>query len=237
MPKSILDGVKLLIFDLDGVIFDIVDAIRKSAADGIQKYGLKTSIEETMADLAYLIEKLQAIPIPKIVLDSYEMLKIPALEGISLIKRLRIALYFYARFREYKDDAKLFPKIDEIIKKLAARQLSLAVFTNQKASYAQEVLQKYGLGQYFGKIFGFNEVAKTKPDPEGILKLMDAFGIKDPNAVIYLGDMVTDVQAGLAARVKVIAVGSGLVAKEKLQKENPTYFVNDTTELAKLFGL
>jgi HAD superfamily hydrolase (TIGR01549 family) len=236
MPKNILDGVKLLIFDLDGVIFDIVEAIRKSAADGIEKYGLKTSIEDTMVDLAYLIEKLQAVPIPQIVLNSYTLLQIPALEGFSLIKRLRIALHFYARFREYKNDAKIFPKIDDFIKKLAAKQIPLAVFTNQKASYAQEVLHKFGLAQYFGKIFGFNEVAKTKPDPEGIVKLMQAYGIKDPSSVIYIGDMVTDIQAGLAAKVKIIAIGSGLVAKEKLQKENPTYFVNDTAELIKLFG-
>jgi len=237
MPKNILDGVKLFIFDLDGVIFDVVEAIRRSAADGIQKYDLDTTIEETMADLAYLVEKLQAVPIPQIVLNSYELLKIPALEGISLIKRLQITLYFYARFREYKNDAKLFPGIDEIIKKLAAKHIPLAIFTNQKASYAQEVLQKFGLAQYFGKIFGYNEVSKTKPDPEGIVKLMEAFKIKDPNSVIYIGDMITDIQAGEAARVRIIAIGSGLVAKEKLQKESPTYFVNDTAELAKLLTL
>ncbi|OLS16058.1 MAG: HAD-superfamily hydrolase [Promethearchaeota archaeon CR_4] len=234
MSQNILEGVKLVIFDLDGVIFDIVGAIRRSAADGIQKYDLKTTIEDTMADLAHLVEKLQAVPIPQIVLNSYELLKIPALDGIPLLKRLQITLYFYARFREYKNEAKLFPRIDEIIKQLAARQIPLAIFTNQKASYAQEVLQKFGLAQYFNKIFGFNEVKKTKPDPEGIVKLMDAFKIKNPNAVIYVGDMITDIQAGLAARVKIIAVGSGLVAKEKLQKENPTHFVNDTAELANL---
>jgi HAD superfamily hydrolase (TIGR01549 family) len=237
LPKNILDGVKLFIFDLDGVIFDVAEAIRRSAVDGIQKYELKTSIEELMVDLAYLIEKLQAVPIPQIVLNSYELLKIPALEGISLIKRLEIALYFYARFREYKNDAKLFPGIGEIIKKIAAKQIPLAIFTNQKASYAQEVLQKYGIAQYFSKIFGYNEVSKTKPDPEGIIKLIQAFGIKDPNSVFYVGDMITDIQAGLAARVKIIAVGSGLVVKEKLQKESPTYFVKDTAELSQLLRL
>ena len=236
MPK-VLDGVKLVILDLDGVIFDIIDAIRQSAADGIEKYQLKTTIEETMADLARLIEILQATPIPKIVLDSYELLKIPALEGYSLIKRLRIALYFYARFREYKDSATIFPRIDEIIKTLAERAINVAVFTNQKASYAREVLDRFNLAEYITQIFGFNEVSKTKPDPEGILKLMEVYDIKDPRQVVYVGDMITDVEAGLAAQVKTIAVGSGLVAKEKLQDAQPTYFVNDIPELADLFEI
>ncbi|HMF30033.1 MAG TPA: HAD family hydrolase [Candidatus Lokiarchaeia archaeon] len=236
MPK-ILDGVKLVIFDLDGVIFDIIDAIRRSAEDGINKYSLKASVEETMADLAVLIERFQSIPIPQIILQSYELLKIPALEGFSLIKRLRIALYFYARFREYKDSAIIFPRIDEIIKNLADRAINVAVFTNQKASYAREVLERFALAEYVKKIFGFNEVSKTKPDPEGILKLMDAFGIKDPKQVIYVGDMITDVEAGLAAKVKTIAVGSGLVAKEKLQAAHPTFFVDDVPGLATLLGM
>jgi HAD superfamily hydrolase (TIGR01549 family) len=236
MPK-VLDGVKLVILDLDGVIFDIIDAIRQSAADGIEKYQLKTTIEETMADLARLIEILQATPIPKIVLDSYELLKIPALEGYSLIKRLQIALYFYARFREYKDSASIFPRIDEIIKGLADRAINVAVFTNQKASYAREVLERFNLAEFVTQIFGFNEVSKTKPDPEGILKLMEVNDIKDPQQVVYVGDMITDVEAGLAAQVKTIAVGSGLVAKEKLQDAQPTYFVNDIPELAELFEI
>lgn len=236
MPKF-LDGVTLVIFDLDGVIFDVTNAIKQSAIDGLKKYDLKTSVEDIMVDLAQLIEKLQAVPIPQIILQSYEILKIPALEGISLIKRLQIALYFYARFREYKDSASIFPKVDEIIKKIAARGIKLACCTNQKASYAREVLERFGLGEYFQQVFGFNEVTKTKPDPEGILKLMEIFGVKNPKQVVYVGDMITDVEAGLSAKVKTIAVGSGLVAKEKLQAAHPTAYVNDIPELAKLFGI
>ena len=36
MPKF-LDGVKLVIFDLDGVILDVIDAIRRSAAEWNRK--------------------------------------------------------------------------------------------------------------------------------------------------------------------------------------------------------
>ena len=192
--------------------------------NGIAKYNLKTSIEDTMAGLAHLIEILQATPIPKIVLNSYELIKIKASEGISLITRLRIALYFYARFREYKDSASLFPRLTKSLKNWLLAELPWPALPSQKPNIAREVLEQFGSEGYFKQIFGFNEVTKTKPDPEGILKLMEIFNIKNPQQVVYIGDMLTDIEAGLAAKVKTIAVGSGLVSKDKLQIRTPHGF-------------
>lgn len=225
------DNLKLVIFDLDGVIFDIVDAVRESASDGVQKYKLGSSVEGVMGDLSHLIEKLQAVPIPKIVLNSYDLLQIPALEGISLIKRLRIALYFYSRFREYKDAASIFPGIPRVIQALHEREIPLAVFTNQRADYAREVLEKHELDQYFEKVIGFNEVKNTKPDPEGLKLLLEAFEVADPRAVLFVGDMASDIQAGKAAGVRTIAYGSGLVDPSKLEAENPDILVKDAEGL------
>jgi len=91
-------------------------------------------------------------------------------------------------------------------------------------------LEKRQLTKYFDEIFGFNEVEKTKPDPEGLIKLMQKFKV-NPNQCVFIGDMVTDILAGRAANIKTISISSGLVAKEKLINENPALIVNDIMEL------
>ncbi len=235
LKVPLVDNIDAVIFDLDGVVFDVTESIRKAAHDAIEKYNLDSTVEETLGDLFHLIEQLQSVPIPRIILNSYDLLQIPVLEGISLIKRLRILMYFYSRYREYKDEAHLFPGIPKLIEGLFKRDIKLAIVTNQKRDYAYEVLEKKALGQFFEGIIGYNEVEKVKPDPEGILKAIEAVKGEKKDRIVYVGDMLTDIQAGKAAGVKTMAVSSGLVSGEKLKAENPQYFVEDPAKLYDAF--
>ncbi len=227
---KILDGVKLIIFDVDGVIFDIVDAIRTTVEEGIEKYKLKTDPQDAMRQVAHLLEVVQSIPFPKIILNSYDLLNIEMLNEYTLLTKLRIAASFYSSFRAKKESCELFSGIEDLIKGLHKKGYKLAILSNNKKSYVIEALEKRQLSKYFEEIFGFNEVEKTKPDPEGLIKLMQKFKV-NPNQCVFIGDMVTDILAGRAANIKTISVSSGLVAKEKLINENPALIVNDIMEL------
>jgi HAD superfamily hydrolase (TIGR01662 family) len=230
---KILEGVKLIIFDVDGVIFDIVDAIRSTVEEGLQKYNLKTDVQEAMRQVAHLLEIVQSIPFPQIILNAYELLNIDMLNQYTLIKKLRIAASFYSNFRSKKEACGLFPGVEDLIKGLHKKGYTLAILSNNKKSYVLEALNKRQLSTYFDEIFGFNEVEKTKPDPEGLIKLMERFKVS-PEQCIFLGDMVSDIMAGKAANIKTVSISSGLVAKEKLINENPALIVNDILELNKI---
>jgi len=227
---KVLDGVKLVIFDVDGVIFDIVDAIRETVEEGIEKYKIKTETQDAMRQVAHLLEVVQSIPFPQIILNSYDLLNIDMLNQYTLLTKLRIAASFYSNFRAKKESCDLFPGIEDLIKGLNKKGYKLAILSNNKKSYVIEALEKRQLTKYFDEILGFNEVEKTKPDPEGLIKIMQKFNVK-PEQCIFIGDMVTDILAGRAAKIKTIAVSSGLVAKEKLINETPNVIVNDIIEL------
>ena len=83
MDKINLNNYKGIIFDLDGVIFNITEAIRKAVDDGIEKYDLSVNRDDIMEEVAHLIEEIQNYPVPKILLNSYELLKVEFLKGIS----------------------------------------------------------------------------------------------------------------------------------------------------------
>ncbi len=237
MEKIILENYKGLIWDLDGTIFNISDALKKAVDDGIEKYQLSIQRDEVMEEIAHLIEEIQNYPVPKILLNSYELLKVNFLKGISFFKKLRIAVFLFNQFNKYKDaESTIYVGIDELISKLFNKKFKLAILTNNKSQYAEEVLDKFNLTKYFDIIIGFNEVTEVKPSPEGIQIILDKWKMK-PSEAIFIGDMTTDVEAGKSADVMMICVASGLAQKETLRKHNPDKLVNNTNELIQLFGI
>ena len=235
MDKINLEDYQGIIFDLDGVIYDITEAITKAVDDGVEKYKLTVNRNAVMEEIAHLIEEIQNYPVPKILLNSYELLKVKFLEGLSFFKKLRIAIFLFNQFNKYREEATIFKGVDNLISKLS-KKLNLAILTNNKSQYAEEVLEKFNLNKFFGTIIGFNEVTQVKPNPEGILKILELWNI-EPSKAMFIGDMTTDIEAGKAANVKMICVASGLAQKETLKKYQPDILVDNTEQLINLFNI
>ncbi|MFW9878655.1 MAG: HAD family hydrolase [Candidatus Thorarchaeota archaeon] len=237
MKKINLENYKGIIWDLDGTIYDITAAIKKAVDDSVEKYKMKINTDDIMEELAHLIEEIQNYPIPKILLNSYNLLQVQFLNGLSYFKKLRIAIFLFNQFNKYKDaESSIYNGIDNLIRKLHDKKLRLAILTNNKSQYAEEVLEKFNLTKYFDIIMGFNEVTEVKPSPEGILKILDKWKIKTSDT-IFIGDMTTDIEAGKSANVKMVCVASGLAKKETLLEHDPDILVDNTEQLIDLFGI
>ncbi|MHA2392939.1 MAG: HAD family hydrolase [Promethearchaeota archaeon] len=235
MEKLNLEKYKGIIWDLDGTIYDITAAINKAVDDVIEKYNLTFNRNEVMEEVAHLIEEIQNYPVPKILLNSYELLKVNFLEEISFFKKIRIAIFLFNQFNKYKEaESTIFKGIDKLLKNLFNKKLKMAILTNNKSQYAEEVLEKFNLSKFFNTIIGFNDVSEVKPNPEGILNILNKWNLKT-SEVIFIGDMTTDVDAGKAAKVKMICVASGLAQKNTLLEHQPDILVENTEELIKLF--
>lgn len=233
MEKLDMGKIKGVIFDLDGVIFDIIGAIRQSIEDAVVKYKIETNIDDVLEEMAHLIEDLQHYPVPKIILQSYDLLKdIEFLKKLSFFKKVRVGIYIFNQFNKYKEDAQIYDGVFELISALSER-VNLAILTNNKNTHAEEVLKKFGLDKFFKLIVGFNEVTEVKPSPEGINLILKNWNMK-PEEAIFIGDMTTDVMAGKAANVNMVCVASGLASKEALLKHQPHIIVDNTKELQQL---
>lgn len=237
MEKINVQNYKGIIFDLDGVIYDITEAIKKAVDDGIDKYDLKNvNRDDVMEEIAHLIEEIQNYPVPKILLNSFDLLKVKFLEGLSFFKKLRIAIFLFNQFNKYKEaESRIFDGIDKLISKLA-KHVKLAILTNNKSQYAEEVLDKFNLTKFFDTIIGFNDVTEVKPNPEGILKIIHKWNLKTSD-VMFIGDMTTDIDAGKAAKVKMVCVASGLAQKETLIEHKPDILVDNTKNLIEIFSI
>ncbi|MHA1292072.1 MAG: HAD family hydrolase [Promethearchaeota archaeon] len=237
MDSLDISNYRGIIFDLDGVIFDIADCIKQAVEDAIEKYKIETNTDNVLQEIAHLIEDIQHYPVPKIILQSYELLKdVEFLNGLTYFKKLRVSVYLFNQFNKYKENAGIFDGINSIIEYLYRKNLKLAILTNNKSNYAEEILKKFNLDKYFELIIGFNDVDEVKPSPDGINKILKKWEIS-PSEAIFIGDMTTDILAGKAANVYMICVASGLAQKDSLLELNPDSLVDNIQELKKLLNV
>ena len=89
----------------------------------------------------------------------------------------------------------------------------------------------YGIKQF--SVVTCEDVTKTKPDPEGILKLMDQLGLK-PDEVIILGDHTTDMQAAKAAGAHAIGISHGFGTPAELKEAGAVLIIDDLASLPKI---
>ena len=112
-------GFKAIIFDFDGTLVDISEALHKSVEEVFEYYKIEADVDKTIVEIAALLETMQGYPLPKIILQSYDMFKyITTLESLSFLKKLRVAAKMFSKFLTYAEDAPLFPNTVKLIKKL-----------------------------------------------------------------------------------------------------------------------
>ena len=93
---------------------------------------------------------------------------------------------------------------DGLLERLSAR-FRLALFTGRERWEAQFTLAKFAPGVLFDPIVGMEDVQFEKPNPEGLLKIVEQV---KPSERFYVGDVMDDCLAAHAAAVPFIGVVS-----------------------------
>jgi len=237
--------VKFIIFDFDGVLFNGLEAIKLGVKSGIEKYGLKVDFNQAVDQIAALIQKLMSIPIPKIVLGSYKLLKdLTFLEGMTYFKKLQIGLSIYQEYLKEVEKLRIYDGVEEMLSILSDKSIKFSILTSGLKASVVEKLKKFGIDRYFPEelIIGAGDVTPghVKPDPEGIEIIVNKAGVKalvDANGVVMIGDMHTDIEAGKRAfggkGVKTVGILSGY--DSKLASSGADLVLETTTQLLNQF--
>lgn len=92
------------------------------------------------------------------------------------------------------------------------------------------VLPKFGLDQCFPITITRNDVQVLKPDPEGLLHVINSVGAAK-DEVIHIGDSLADLHAARNAGVKVCIILGGENKPEVIMKEKPDYVIDKFSSL------
>jgi phosphoglycolate phosphatase len=106
------------------------------------------------------------------------------------------------------DRSRPFPGLVDALDALAARGARLAVCTNKLEWLSVKLLDALGLNQRFAAICGQDTFGVAKPNPEVLVRTIEAAG-GDPSHAIMVGDSITDIATARAAGIPVVAVDFG----------------------------
>jgi HAD superfamily hydrolase (TIGR01549 family) len=126
---------------------------------------------------------------------------------------------------------KPFAGIRELLTELRGDGLKLAVYSGAGTEAARIRLTHAGLLGFFDEVLGGDQVTHYKPHPEGVIKLIERFGV-EPQATIFVGDTTADIAAGRGAGTVVAAVTWGAGEREALAAAGPDFLVDNPEALS-----
>ncbi|MHA1649577.1 MAG: HAD family hydrolase [Candidatus Helarchaeota archaeon] len=228
-----MDEIKAIILDFDGILYNNITAMKAATEDALKRYEVSYDAEKALTETTRLIEKIRSSALSKIILNAWELLKeVEYLEGRKFLEKAEIVFYAYTLYKDYTKECTLFSGVPTLLQDAKSRY-KIAIVTSGSRADTKELLKEFNIFQYVDAFISADDVESTKPDPEGILKILDELQI-DPKQAIYIGDLPLDIKAGKNAGVKTVAVATGLVPKVELEKEMPDTIIRHITEITKI---
>ncbi|MFX0075346.1 MAG: HAD family hydrolase [Candidatus Hermodarchaeota archaeon] len=235
LVKRLQNGtIRGIILDFDGTILDIREPLQNSIEEVFEEKQIKTDIETTMQEIGALMEIIQGTPLPKILLESYELFKyITSLQSLTFFKKLRIAVKIFTKYLTLAKEAPFYPEASEFINKYKKTYDLFIVSHNQTKNIIPH-LEENKVKNIFKGVFGADLLPGLKPDPAALNPVFESYKSCNLKDFVMIGDMPSDIQAGREAGVWTVGVASGVSKKEILAEFKPDLLIDSLDDLKRL---
>jgi len=182
----VMNNIKVVAFDCDGVMFDTVKA-NTAYYNKILNHFSKPDMTSEEFTYSYMHTADEAIAKLFGNKKSFEAAQ-------AFRKRMS-----YIPFLKYME---MEPHLKPLIKRLRPKYKT-AVATN-RTDTMKRVLIEHDLEEYFDLVVSALDVENPKPSPDQLIKILEHFNIQ-PDQLIYIGDSRLDEIAAKAAGISLIA--------------------------------
>jgi len=224
--------MKLILFDIDGTLLKAGGIVREAMGDALEEvFDTKGAIIDASfigaTDLGVVHDLMGRKGFKTDVINS----RFPRL------------LEIYGRVLKEKlstwDKFTLCPGVPEVLDKLKLDGALLGLVTGNCQVGAMVKLERGGLGRYFS----FGAFGDETSDRSRICRLAHERGEREAGCsipkddVILVGDSPNDIKAGKGYGIKILAVSSGWIGEEELEKLEPTWLCPDLGNVDEIAGL
>jgi phosphoglycolate phosphatase len=214
----------LVVFDLDGTLVDSARDLADAGNALLKSYGAKTLPPEDV--IAMVGEGAR-----ELVRKLLEARRVPV--GVNEALARFLAIYntrLVATTRPYDG---IVPMLEA-----SAAHARLAVLTNKPARATARLLDALELRRFFTDVIAGDDAAiPRKPDPTGLLALVERAGVA-PSRALMVGDSPIDVRTAVAAGVPLCLVrwGFGFAGVTGLDRAVAAYEVDRPSAVSAIVG-
>ena len=209
---------KAVCFDFDYTLGDCTNSIVAGFVHGLTGLGWPAPDRETVrSTIGYMLE------------DSYAMLtgdRDPDRQA-----KFRALFTEVARERQIHETI-LFPGAPELLRGLRERGVRTAIVSTKRGDTIELILENHGLWDAVELVIGSADVKRPKPDPEGLLFVLERLGV-NPEDALFCGDTVLDAGAAQNAGTRFAAVLNGTTGAEAFAPFQPDHISPDLWDLAR----
>ena len=209
---------KLVIFDLDGTLLDTIEDLGNATNHALRTLGFPERPREDYYRLVGRgITNLFKGAVPA---------GCDTPETVAAMRELFLDHYGV----HLCDRTHPYPGIPELMERITARGIQMAVASNKYQKGAETVIRHF-FGRFpFAAILGQREGFPIKPDPAIVDLCIQAAGVTKED-VLYVGDTNVDMQTGLGAGVDTVGVTWGFRSREELEAFEPLAVVDTPAQL------
>lgn len=189
--------ISAVLFDHDGTLVDAEPAHQRLWNDVLAPYGVVISDEEYRLRYAGLPERASAIDI----VSFYNLDAEPA--SLQRVKQEAARAYLS------QSAFPLMPGAREAVTTLAARGVRMAVVTGAERSGIEATVRAYQWDSMFETIVSGQDVAHSKPAPDGYLLALQRLALP-ARACVAIEDTAHGVNAAAAAGIRCLAVPTAM---------------------------
>ena len=212
-------GYEVILFDLDGTLTDPKVGITKSVQYALAKF----NIDEP--DLDKLVPFIGP-PLVESFQEFYSLSETEAIAGVGY-------------YREYFTKAGMFenavyPGIKDMLTLLVEQGKQLIIATSKPTVYSEQIIEHFGMTQFFQSIVGSNLDGSRIHKAEVIAYSLTELSHVEREKIVMVGDRMHDIVGAQKNGIDVIAVKYGYGTAVELQTAKPTYIVSTVNELVEM---
>lgn len=208
-----------LIFDFDYTLGDSTDGIVMCVNTALERLGYARAKREA-------VQKTIGLHLE----ETYRVLTSDVSE--------HQAAEFAKCFREQADEvmtesSSFYPGVLELLDTWHNQDYYLGIVTTKYHYRIEAILDKYQVSGLFHTIVGGEDVQKPKPDPEGVLKVIEQWKLQKEQ-ILYVGDSLVDAKTAQAAGVDFAGVTTGTTKREELEQYPNVGIAGELRELQRI---
>lgn len=187
-----LNTIKAIIFDMDGVIIDSEPLWRRAMIQSFNEIGIPFTDEECR-----MTTGLRFIEVAEYWFTQHKVEHLTVFEFDHLVISRLCGLI--------KQEGKLMPGVEQALQYFRRFNFKIALGTSSNVLLMNTVIDELGIRNYFDAVCSAEHLEYGKPHPEVFLNCAKELNVK-ANECLVIEDSVNGVIAAKAAQMKVVAI-------------------------------